>query len=59
MGYTKAELEQIVSMQYQNLNAIHDLLSIMKQQNELLENVNKKLKDEIDGVKRKMYAGRK
>lgn len=56
--YTKADLERIVSMQYENLNAIHDLLSIMKHQNELLTNANKKLKDEINGVKRKMYSGK-
>ena len=56
--YTKADLEQIVSMQYQNLNAIHDLLSIMKHQNELLTNANKKLSDEIKGVKEKLYSGK-
>jgi len=52
--YTKADLEQIVSMQYQNLNAIHDLLSIMRHQNELITNANKKLSDEIKGVKEKL-----
>ena len=41
--YTKADLEQIVYMQLDNLNAMHDLLRIMKAQNELLENANKKL----------------
>lgn len=58
--YTKAHLERIVSMQYENLNAIHELLEIMKDQNELLLSANKKLKDEINGVKRKFYpTGRK
>lgn len=28
--YTKADLEEIVSTQYENFNAMHDLLSIMK-----------------------------
>lgn len=28
--YTKADLEQIVSVQLENLNAMHDLHSIMK-----------------------------
>ena len=56
--YTKADLEQIVSMQYQNLNAIHDLLSIMRHQNELITNANKKLSDEIKGVKEKLYRGK-
>ena len=45
--YTKADLEELVSHQLENLNAMHDLLRIMKVQNELLENVNKKLSDEI------------
>jgi len=54
--YTKANLEQIVSMQYENLNAINDLLQIMKLQNELLESANKKLKGEITGFKHKLYA---
>ena len=56
--YTKADLERIVSMQYENLNAIHDLLSIMKHQNELLNNAKKKLSDEIKGVKQKLYSGK-
>ena len=51
--YTKADLEQIVSHQLENLNAMHDLLRIMKVQNELLENANKKLKNEITEFKRK------
>lgn len=45
--YTKANLEQKVMTQLENLNAMNDLLSIMKVQNELLHNANKKLKDEI------------
>lgn len=36
---------------------MHDLLNIMKVQNELLHNANKKLKDEISELKRnKMFA---
>lgn len=55
--YTKADLEQVVSIQLDNLNAIHDLLRVMKLQNELIENANKKLKDEIiDFKKRVNYA---
>ena len=53
--YTKADLERIVSVQLENLNAIHDLLSIMKVQNELIHNANKKLKDEISEFKQKQY----
>ena len=53
--YTKADLEALVSCQLENLNAMHDLLSIMKHQNQLLEKANKKLKDEISDFKQKMY----
>ena len=51
--YTKADLEELVSHQLENLNAMHDLLNIMKVQNDLLENANKKLKNEISDFKRK------
>lgn len=51
--YTKADLEESVSHQLENLNAMHDLLRIMKVQNELLENANKKLSDEISEFKTK------
>ena len=49
--YTKADLERIVYTQLENLNATHDLLRIMKIQNELIENANKRLKDEISDFK--------
>ncbi len=55
-NYTKADLEELVSCQLENLNAMHDLLSIMKVQNELLHNANKKLKDEISEFKEKHYV---
>lgn len=51
--YTKADLEELVCHQLENLNAMHDLLNIMKTQNDLLENANKKLKNEISDFKRK------
>ena len=51
--YTKADLEELVYSQLQNLNAMHDLLSIMKHQNDLIESANKKLKDEISEFKNK------
>ena len=38
--YTKADLEEIVFTQLENLDAVHDLLRIMKAQNELLETAN-------------------
>jgi len=54
--YTKADLKQIVYSQLENLNAMHDLLNIMKVQNELLHNANKKLKDEISEFKEKQHV---
>ena len=53
--YTKADLEELVSCQLENLNAMRDLLSIMKVQNELLHNTNKKLKEEISEFKEKQF----
>lgn len=57
--YTKADLENLVYSQLENLDAMHDLLSIMKHQNELLNSANKKLKDEITDFKQKLYPTRK
>lgn len=51
--YTKADLEQLVYSQLENLDAMHDLLRIMKVQNELLDNANKKLRQEISDFKDK------
>ncbi len=53
--YTKADLEALVCCQLENLNAMHDLLRIMKTQNELLENANKKLHREVSDFKEKFY----
>lgn len=55
--YTKAQLEEVVHTQLENLNAIHDLLRIMKVQNELIENANKKLKDEVLDFKKRVNYG--
>ncbi len=49
--YTKADLEEIVYTQLENLNAVHDLLRIMKHQSELLDKVNKKLEEELIPIK--------
>lgn len=54
--YTKADLEELVYCQLENLNAMHDLLRIMKTQNELLENANKKLGEEVSDFKQKYYT---
>lgn len=54
--YTKSDIEQIVFTQLENLNAMHDLLNIMKVQNELLRNADKKLKDEISEFKEKQHV---
>ncbi len=48
--YTKADLEKIVYSQLENLDAMHDLLKIMKVQNDLLERMNKKFGFGLSGV---------
>lgn len=50
--YTKADLEQIVYKQLENLNAMHDLLGIMKFQNDLIHNINQTLREEIGQFKK-------
>ncbi len=45
--YTKADLEELVCLQVENLNAVHDLISILKHQNDLLEQVNGSFKTEV------------
>ena len=57
--YTKEDLKQIVASQLKNLTTIHDLLCIVKVQNEILENANKKLCDEIAGHKQKRYSNKR
>ena len=49
-NYTKADLEKIVYTQLENLDAMHDLLKIMKVQNDLLERMNKRLGFGLSGV---------
>lgn len=49
--YTKSQLEELIYSQLENLNAMNDLISIMRHQNDLLKNANKKLKEEITDFK--------
>lgn len=53
--YTKADLEGIVYRQLENLNAMHDLLSIMKIQNDLIQNINQTLREEIGQFKEQQF----
>lgn len=59
--YTKADLEEIVYRQLENLNAMHDLLGIMKFQNDLIRNINQTLREEIGQFKERqvMYPTRR
>lgn len=52
--YTKADLEELVYLQLENLNAVHDLIGILKHQNDLLEQVNGSFKTEILRFKKKI-----
>lgn len=49
--YTKLQLEELIHSQLENLNAMNDLISIIRHQNDLLKNANKKLKEEITDFK--------
>ncbi len=49
--YTKAQLEKIVYTQHENLEAMHDLLKIMKFQTDLIKNVNEKVSKDMTGIK--------
>ena len=51
--YTKAELEEIVYKQLENLNAMHDLLSILKFQNDLIQNINRTSIEHQSNIKRR------
>ncbi|NOQ76128.1 MAG: hypothetical protein GQ574_29265 [Crocinitomix sp.] len=48
--YTKAQLEKIVLTQHENLEAMHDLLKIMKFQTDLIKNVNQKVSTDLKGI---------
>ena len=52
--YTKAQLEEIVFTQLENLNAFNDLIRIVKIQNELIEKCNRVLTKEIADVKEEL-----
>lgn len=54
LRYTKEHLEQIVLTQLDNLEAMGNLLRLIKEQNYLLAKHNDKLKEEIDGTYKKV-----
>ena len=58
---TKSDLENILYKQLENLNAMHDLLGIMKFQNDLIHNINQTLREEIGQFKKQqvMYPTRR
>lgn len=55
LRYSKAHLEELVFTQLENLNAIHDLLRIIKAQNELLQKANDKLSKQLADHKSTIY----
>ena len=56
LRYSKAHLEELVFTQLENLNAIHDLLRIIKTQNELLQRANEKLTKQLSDHKSTIYS---
>ncbi|HEY0068283.1 MAG TPA: hypothetical protein VGB46_12990 [Flavisolibacter sp.] len=55
LRYSKAHLEELVFTQLENLDAIHDLLRIIKTQNELLQKANDKLTKQLSDHKGTVY----
>lgn len=53
--YTKADLQALVYHQLENLDAMHDLVRLMKEQNELLAKANKQLKEAVSDEVVKPY----
>ena len=53
--YTKEQLEQIIYYQLENINVMNDLLQVIKDQNELIELVNKRLKKKLINEKINLY----
>jgi hypothetical protein len=56
LRYTKEHLEQIVLTQLDNLEAMGNLLRLIKEQNYLLAQHNDKLKEEIEGTYKKVKS---
>jgi hypothetical protein len=55
MRYNKAELERIVVAQLDNLDAMNDLVAIMRTQNELLRKANERLESVVEEFGKKRY----
>lgn len=53
MNYTKAQLEQIILTQLENLEATGELLRLLRKQNELLHKANEEIEERIYEIKRK------
>ena len=56
LGYTKAHLEEIVLTQFDNLVAMGELIRNLKEQNQLLFELNNKLKHGIDNYGKKSHV---
>ena len=52
--YTKTDLENIIGVQLQNLEALQELVGLIQQQNTLLEKANQKLAAETSEVKQQL-----
>ena len=59
LPYTWDKLEEIIMTQLDNLDAMNDLICVMKEQTDLITRMNKKLRTELDEVNRKVYQVRK
>lgn len=47
LNYTKPQLERIIAVQLDHIDALQDLLSLVKEQNTLIAKVNERLRREL------------
>lgn len=53
LRYTRDQMEEIIFIQLDNLNAIGEQAQLLKQQNELLNKVNQELREELIEYKKR------
>ena len=54
LKYTKDQLEQLIMVQLEHIEATGVSVQLVKEQNKLLQQANRKLRNEVDKVKDKM-----
>jgi regulator of replication initiation timing len=47
LNYTKPQLERIIAVQLEHIDALQDLLSLVKEQNTLIAKINERLRRKL------------